>query len=494
MPTAARIRAGMTDTVPPAASNRVSVWLPLLVGLAAFAPTLGWARHVLHDPDIYLHVAVGRWIVAHHAVPHHDLFSYSMPGAPWVPHEWLAEVIMAVLRDGFGWAALVVMAAFCFALALVLLQRALMRYVEPAYALIGTGMAAGLCFPHLLARPHAFSLPLMVAWVAMLVAAAHRRAAPPLLGCLLMVLWANLHSGYIIGLMLAVLFAGEAVINAPDRDAAARAARDWAIFGALAVVASLVTPNGIAGLKLPFDLIRMNYGLAFVAEWQSPNFQIAQPLEPWLMLVLLGALTLGVRIPVTRIAMFFVLLHVALQHQRLGEVLGLVAPLLVAPALGPQLNRHAIPALGRWFADRSAVGYAALVGVVVLALGAVATRIGVENDEGTFAPRAAITAAVAQHAAGPVFNDINFGDYLIYSGAAPPLIDGRIDMYGDALLKRYAQLGEFTKLVDQYGIGWALLTPNNNHIPLLDNLPGWQRIYKDQYAVVYLRDTGPLAR
>lgn len=484
----------MTGAVPLAPSNRMSVWLPLLVGLAAFAPTLGWARHILHDPDIYLHVAVGRWILAHHLVPHRDLFSYSMHGAPWVPHEWLAEIIMALLRDWFGWAALVVMVAFCFALALTLLQRALMRYVEPAYALIGTAMAAGLCFPHLLARPHAFSLPLMVAWVAMLVAAAHRRAAPPLLGCLLMVIWANLHSGYIIGLMVAVLFAGEAVINAPDRHAAIRAVRDWAIFGLLAVVASLVTPNGIAGLKLPFDLIRMNYGLSFVAEWQSPNFQIAQPLEPWLMLLLLGALTLGVRIPVTRIAMFFVLLHIALQHQRLGEVLGLVAPLLVAPALGPQVNRDAIPALGRWFADRATVGCVALVGIVVLGLGAVAVRIGVENDEGTFAPRTAIAAAAALHAAGPVFNDINFGDYLIYSGAAPPLIDGRIDMYGDALLKRYAQLGEFTGLVDQYDIGWALLTPNNDHIPLLDSLPGWRRVYMDQYAVVYLRGAGPSAR
>jgi hypothetical protein len=493
MPIASRIRAGMTDIVSSAPSSRIGVWLPLLVGLAAFAPTLGWAHHLLHDPDIYLHVAVGRWILAHHEIPHHDLFSYSMPGAPWVPHEWLAEIVMALLRDWFGWAALVVMAAFCFALALLLLQRALMRYVEPAYALIGTAMAAGLCFPHLLARPHAFSLPLMVAWVAMLVDAAHRRAAPPLLGCLLMVVWANLHSGFIIGLMIAVLFAGEALVDAPDRPAAIRAARDWAIFGVLAVLATLITPNGIAGLRLPFDLIRMNYGLSFVGEWQSPNFQFAQPLEPWLMLVLLGALTLGLRLPVTRIAMFFVLLHVALQHQRLGEVLGLVAPLLAAPSLGVQLSRHAIPALGRWFAGPANVGSIALAGIVVLALSAVALRVGVENDEGTFAPRAAIAAAAAQHATGPVFNDINFGDYLIYSGAARPLIDGRIDMYGDPLLKRYALPGEFTKLVDEYAISWALLTPNNNHIPLLDNLPGWRRIYKDQYAVVYLHDAGPSA-
>jgi hypothetical protein len=479
------------------ASSRFGVSLPLAIGLVVFAATLGWASHLLYDPDVYLHVVVGRWIIAHHAVPHYDLFSYSMRGAPWVLHEWLAEVIMALLHDWLGWAGLVLMAAFCFAAAAALLQRALMNYLGPAHALIGTAMAAGLCFTHLLARPHAFSLPLMVAWVAMLVAAEVRGRAPPLLGCLLMALWANLHSGYIIGLMIAALFAAEAVFDAPDRHAAIRAARDWAIFGVLAVLASLATPNGIAGLALPFDLIRMNFGLSYIAEWQSPNFQIANPLEPWLMLVLLGALTLGVRVPVTRVVILFVLLHMTLQHQRLAEVLGLVAPLLFAPALAPQVNRYPIPWLDQWlagFAQRASAGGLVFAGIVLLAVSAATARIGVENDEGPFGPRAALAAAAANGAAGQVFNDINFGDYLIYTGAAAPFIDGRIDMYGDTLLKRYAAAGEFPKLVAEYGIGWALLTPNNTHVPLLDNLPGWRRIYTDKIAVVYLRETLPPAR
>jgi hypothetical protein len=389
------------------------------------------------------------------------------------------------------------MAAFCFAAAAALLQRALMNYLGPAHALIGTAMAAGLCFTHLLARPHAFGLPLMVTWVAMLVAAAARGRAPPLVGCLLIALWANLHSGYIIGLLIAALFTAEAVFDAPDRRAAIRAARDWAIFGLLAVLASLATPNGIAGLTLPFNLIRMNFGLSYIAEWQSPNFQLANPLEPWLMLVLLGALTLGVRVPVTRVAILFVLLHMTLQHQRLAEVLGLVAPLLFAPALAPQVNGYPIPRLDHWLAGlakRSSAGGLAFAGIAILVLSAAAVRVGVDNDEGAFAPRTALAAAAVNHAAGPVFNDFSFGDYLIYSGAAAPFIDGRIDMYGDALLKRYASAGEFPKLVAEYGLGWAILTPNNIHVPMLDNLSGWRRIYADEIAVVYLRETGVPAR
>jgi hypothetical protein len=483
----------MTAVAKPADSARFGLSLPLAVVVIVFAGTLAWARHLLFDPDIYLHVAVGRWMLAHHAVPHSDIFSYTMAGAPWAPHEWLAEIVMAVLHDWFGWAGLVVMTAACFAAAAGLLLRALMKYIRPTHALIGTAMAAGLCFPHLLARPHAFSLPLLVAWLAMLVGAAARGRAPPLVGCLLLALWANLHSGYIIGLLLAALFAAEAVLDAPDLRGSVHAARDWAIFGVVAILASLATPNGIAGLRLPFDLLGMNFGLSFIGEWQSPNFQHAQPLEPWLLLVLLGALSLGLRMPITRIAMLLVFIHMALQHQRLAEVLGLVAPLLFAPALAPQLKLYAVPLLDHWLAHfdkRASAGGMAVAATVIVALSAAAVRIGIDNDEGAFAPRSALAAAAAQSPAGHVFNDINFGDYLIYSGAAAPFIDGRIDMYGDALLRRYALAGEFPKLIDQYDIGWALLTPNNIHVPLLDNLSGWRRIYKDDYAVVYLREAG----
>jgi len=38
-------------------------------------------------PDTYLHIAAGRWTLAHAALPVHDPFSHSLAGATWVPHE-----------------------------------------------------------------------------------------------------------------------------------------------------------------------------------------------------------------------------------------------------------------------------------------------------------------------------------------------------------------------------------------------------------------------
>ena len=155
-----------------------------------------------------------------------------------------------------------------------------------------------------------------------------------------------------------------------------------------------------------------------------------------------------------------------------------------------------MPRLDHWLAGlakQTSAGGVVLAGIAILALSAAAVRIGIDNDEGAFAPRAALAAA-AHYPVGHVFNDINFGDYLIYTRAAAPFIDGRIDMYGDALLRRYALPGEFPELAEEYHMDWALLTPNNSHVPLLDNLPGWTRIYADKTAVVFVKETGPSGR
>src|SRR5207237_4767702 len=151
-----------------------------------------------------------------------------------------------------------------------------------------------------------------------------------------MVLWANLHGSFIFGLALAALFAVEALIGAPDWRSRRRAARGWLSFGALSLLAALVTPFGIDGLLQPFRLLGMSFALAALIEWSSPDFQHYNPLELWIMVVLVAAFSLQWRLPATRLIQLMLLLHMALQHRRHIELLGLLAPLLLAPALARQ--------------------------------------------------------------------------------------------------------------------------------------------------------------
>src|SRR5947209_14550673 len=95
--------------------SRYGLSLPLIFGLGVYALIAGHGGAVLHDPDTYLHISVGRWIIAHQAVPYYGIFSETMAQAPWVAHEWLGEVLLAWLFDTFGWGGLVAVTAFSVA-------------------------------------------------------------------------------------------------------------------------------------------------------------------------------------------------------------------------------------------------------------------------------------------------------------------------------------------------------------------------------------------
>jgi hypothetical protein len=363
--------------------------------------------------------------------------------------------------------------------------------------MIATALAVTLVIPHVLARPHVFTLPILVAWVAALVWARGEDRAPAAWVAALMALWANLHGGYLFGLGLAGLLAAEAVLLAPDWRIRRRAARGWALFGALAVGAALLTPYGVAGLLLPFRLTGMGFAMGQLVEWRSPDFQSFEPLELWLAIVLFVGFALGWRLPPTRLLMLLLLLHMALRHRRHGELVGLVAPLLLAPALAPQLRalaagRSAGP-VDRGLAELAkpaSLRGVALAGALLAAVSA-AVLHGAAVRSDIAIPAAALAAVEAAHVTGPVLNDYGFGGYLIFSGI-PPFIDGRAELYGDEFIRRYVKAmllesDELPKLLDQNGITWTLIAPERPAALLLGYLPGWRQLYADDVAVVHVR-------
>jgi hypothetical protein len=478
--------------------TRFGISLPLFLFLFIYTLLLFAGSVIFKDPDTYWHIASGRWIIAHGAVPHTDPFSFSMPGAPWTPPEWLAEVLIAFLYDQFGWAGLVVSTALCTAAALALLLRALLRTLTPGYALIATVLAAALVLSHLLARPHIFILPILVLWVATFAAARRKNRTPSLWLVPLMTLWANLHSSYMLGLGLAALLGGEAVLAALDGGARLRAAKSWGLIGALLVAAALITPFGLDGLRLPFRLSNMS-SLGYIKEWQSPNFQEAHALEAWILVLLFAAFSLGWRLPPTRIAMLLLLLHLALQHARHEELLGFVAPLLLVPPPPREGSPRGRAAL---YFDRTMAellkparaGGIVLAGGLLLAASAGALRQGVTRGPDAVTPAAALTAVEALHVTGPIFNDYAFGGYLIFAGLEP-FIDGRY-FYGDAFIARYvgavfAVDDRLPATLAEFGIAWTLLSPKTPAVAVLDHLPGWRRVYADDVAVVHVRDDQP---
>ena len=129
-------------------------------------------------------------------------------------------------------------------------------------------------------------------------------------------------------------------------------------------------------------------------------------------------------------------------------------------------------------------GLAAVVGLVALRL-----LLPVVRVDGPMAPITALAHVPAALAAEPVFNNYNFGGYLIFNHIKP-FIDGRADMYGDVFMHRYlsATLPEKAALeaaFREYGVRWSILATGSPVVALLDAMPQWCRLYADRVAVVH---------
>ncbi|MBV8841121.1 MAG: hypothetical protein JO000_31675 [Alphaproteobacteria bacterium] len=448
--------------------------MPWLVAAGAYLVLLPVGSRLLNDADVYTHLVVGRSILANRAFPHVDTFSATFAGEPWIAKEWLSQLIYTGAYSLGGWSAMAMLAAAATAAALGLLAHALLKKLEPLAALSLTLAALVLAAPHLVARPHALALPLMVAWTAGLIRAVDERRAPSFWLLPLMLAWANLHGGFTLGLALIAPFAIEGVWQ--DRKTAQR----WIGFGVAAALTACITPYGPESILVTHRILGLGDALDLVVEWRPQDFSRLAGFEVLLLGGIGLALSRGVTLSPLRILVLLGLLHLALAHVRNAEILGLLGPLLLGK---PREDARAAPPLPLM-----------LRGVVLASLAAASVFFGTMHP---VAPGASITpsaalAAIEKAKAGPVLNDYGFGGYLLSQGVAP-FIDGRTELYGGAFTARHhravtlANLPDFLALLDEYNIGATLLAPSRPAVALLDRLPGWERLYADNIAVVHVR-------
>ena len=475
---------------------------PLLAGAYTYLFFLSRGNDLLLDGDTYWHIATGQLILREGKVPQVDPFSHTMPGAAWTAHEWLAEVVIAAAHQMGGWPGLVALTALTFGATIALMTRALLRWLEPIHALLFAGAAVGMTAGHLLARPHVLAMPLMMMWTIELVRGSEGKRIPSFWLLPVMTIWANLHGGFTLGIALTGVMAMEAVIGADPKNRVA-VVKSWGIFLALSVISALVTPHGIQGILFTWQILfEHSYALERISEWRSPDFHTFQPLELWLLGGLAVALYQGLRLPPVRLILVIGLLHLALKHARYIELVGLLAPLFLASPLAPhwlatQQGKQQFHRLDQSFRKLAQpAGQAAIfASAVILAAGTLWwARTRPPAPPEIIAPALAVKAAMDAGIKGPVLNSYSSGGYLIFRGI-PVFIDGRADMYGDALLKEHVEALEarsaegLEKLLDKYKIAWTLLEPGNSAVAVLDRHSQWRRLYADKAAVVHVRVT-----
>jgi len=466
----------------------------LIFSVAIFALN----QQFLGDPDIYWHIATGKWMLAERAFPRQEIFSHTAFGQPWVSPEWLAQVILFEVYDLFGWRGLVLLGGLVTALTFALLYVLLARELRATVALGAAAISFLFASLHFLARPHLLTFPIIVVWTAFLARASEEDRRPSLWLLPLMVVWANLHGGFTLGLFLAAGFGVEATITAHSTDRG-RVAFRWLSFWAAALLAGCITPYGYHYLLQTYHVLNLGELMLQIGELRPMNPYTEFKQEVILLCLLAMSLLFGVKIGLVRILMIVGLLHLGLQHVRGLAIFALVLPLMVAHPLQRQFDFlqpsvDAFPLFaGRRF--RSLVTILALSATFVSAslLGAAYVTLRPFDAPATdITPAAALDYAVKAELAGPVLNDFDFGGYLIFRGI-PTFIDGRTLPFGIEFARRYSEaiaLGagdKLEQLTDAYKVSWTLLRPRSAPALHFDHSPGWRRVYSDDIAIVHVR-------
>jgi hypothetical protein len=467
--------------------------LPLWVGVGVYALLLLAGNRLLNDPDTMWHVTVGQWILDHRAVPEADVYSLTMHGQPWISMYWAPQALYAKAYSIFGWSGPVVLAAAGSAATFALLAKLLSRHLSESATMVFVAAALALTAPHLLARPHVLALPVMVAWVGGLIAAADRREAPSFWLLPLIALWANLHGGFVLGLMLVAPIALDAVVSA---DAASRKslALRWAVFGLATLVAACCTPYGWNSMLAAKKVLTLGSVLPLITEFRPVDFGSLGTFEICLLLAMGFALLRGIRLTPTRILLLLGLLHMALYQSRATEILALLAPLVLAVPLAKQIGGAEASKPGTPSPPRGLL----FAGVAIVLMAGTVAYASVHRFEpdARHSPVAAV-AALKKMNLVRLFNDYDFGGYLIANGVAP-FIDGRAELYGEKFFIDHHVATELTdpdtlfRLLDEYNIEATLLRSQSPANKLLDHIDGWQKVYADDIATIHVRASGAI--
>jgi hypothetical protein len=478
--------------------------LRMLFEVYVFAYAFFFAARPLSDGDFWWHLKAGEYILNTRSIPKTDFFSFTNYGRAWVAHEWLSEAIFYVIYSKFGFNVLIVIFAVLTALAFWIAFRR-----SESHPLIG-GSAALLgvwtVLPTIGVRPRVFTLLLSSVYLALLVRYARRGEGRHLWWLVpLMVLWVNLHGGFLIGLVLIGLtMVGiplDAWANGEKLTSTSPQLKTLTMVLVGCMLAVLLNPHGIWIYKFPFEIFLSPIQQQTVNDWLSPNFHQSEAV-PLILLILLtiAALALSPKRPRPSDLVFFLAtLYMTLKSQRHMAILALVAVPMMADYLQNWVT--AISA-GRMFSPvlsttsnlrRKTTFYALLFLLPLFAFAwklnntvfSAATQLAID------APVKAVEYLQQNQITGNTLTDPNiWGGYLIWKMPSNPVyIDGRIDMYGDEFVKEYLNIVfgfiDWREPFQRYGVQIVIVSPKSALGTGLRSASDWQEVYKDEMAVVF---------
>lgn len=467
------------------------------------------------DSDMWWHLKAGEESWINREVYSIDTFSHTRSGSEWINHSWLSQVLMYLLYKSGGYYAMSIWVGLCAVSSMALVYFQMQSYpIIKSVVIILAGIVASVVWSP---RPQIFSLVLFSLMSFLLYKYKINKKYQILFWLIpLMLLWANLHAGYSLGfILLGSVIAGEVINNILARDL--KTQLSWKEIGMLVLTGFvclmiiLINPYGIEIWKIPFNTVGLEILQDSISEWASPDFH--QAFQQPMLIMLIGIMVvLGLSdmpmdgADLVSLAVFSLAALIARRN---------FGPFAIVGA--PILARHSAAFVDSWLKNikQRSVKINGLINrieesnqdfnpsiinlvnsglLILLITASIWKTINVNNTEFIMRaetgmlPRKAVDWMIDEKLPGKIFNDYNWGGYLIWNMPEYPVFsDGRTDLFGDEILYDYIDISSgkngWDSKLEKYGIETLLIQPDIA-LEKLATLSGWNVIYKDEVAVI----------
>lgn len=490
---------------------RVARLLPDISGLFALVSFILWILYnkggVLNDGDTYWHIAAGNKMLANGAILTKDVFSHTAIDQSWTAHEWLAEIIMAVIHKFCGLPGVAIFFFMLASLSFCLLYIVVRKRTEEWPSLFFVALALIFSLNHLLARPHIFTW--FLGGLTLFIISKQDRALFFL--PLIIIFWANVHAGFILGLLLQAIFISGNFLD-EKCPFTFYDLKNWALKNKIALVSFLlsilavgINPFGYTLYLFPLHVSKGIFALG-INEWLSPNLQ-----RHWVFrLYLLSAIFLlsqkSTKTSWADRLSLLLFFNSALVHQRHISIAAYyLAPFMAessylwANSIFSNIHFPKSQANPLILSKSSGPIATVILCIICLMLSSPAFPTARQAFKSLIPipqkkfPVTAIEYLRENRPNGKVFNEYSWGGYLIYSFPTqiPVFIDGRADMYGERIFGDYQKIRNLNNsamnLLIDYKIDWVFFPTDSILIRYLLQSKQWKVLYKDEDATIIAR-------
>jgi hypothetical protein len=322
-----------------------------------------------------------------------------------------------------------------------------------------------------------------------------------------MLLWVNLHGGFLAGfILIGIYLFGNIVkfITSQDLEKGIYK-KKVKLLGVITIacfIVCLINPIGYHILLFPFKLVSNKVIMNNIDEFMSPNFHEPMPFKYFLLLMFVIFSLSALKVNLIELLLILMFTNMSLYSVRYIPLFSIIA----APILLRQSRTLLDSSDGRIanffrkrsenisIIDSSAKGYLwPIAAIILVVLFVKAGKIDFKFDE-KVRPVAAVEFLKKEKLTGNMFDNDEFGDYIIY--AAWPeyrvFFDGRSDMYGVDMLTEYIKVVDikpgWNEVLKKYDISWIIYNANSALSLFLMERDDWQLIYADKVANIFVKN------